>query len=372
LAGGIAHDFNNLLTIILSYSELLLDESQPRASMREDLGMIKRAGERAADLTRQLLAFSRHQVIQPRVIDLKEAIQAGLSLVRPLVGEDIELSMRCEGGGFFVKIDPAQVDQILMNLVVNARDAMPRGGMVTIEVRKIALETSGPEHPASSAERPGVLLVVSDTGSGMDAETRSRIFEPFFTTKELGKGTGLGLATVFGIVQQSGGVISVESEVGQGTRFELSFPEAAPEAEPEAEPAVPPNSALRRREGGSETVLVVDDQADIRRVVRDILQRAGYRVLEAANGAEAASLSEGHSGRIDLLVTDVVMPGMNGPEVAAVLRASRPELAVLYVSGYTEHPVVARWRSEGSVSFLQKPIVPEALTRRVRELLRGE
>lgn len=372
LAGGIAHDFNNLLTVILSYSTLLLDESQPRASMREDLEMIKRAGERAAALTRQLLAFSRHQVSQPRVIDILEAIEASLPLLRSLVGEDVEFVTRFEGSEHFVQVDSAQLDQILINLAVNARDAMPRGGKLTIELCKVTPNTSTPEDPASMTTRPCVMLVVSDTGIGMDAETRLRMFEPFFTTKDPGKGTGLGLATVFGIMQQSQGAISVESELGQGTRFELSFPEAVPEEEPEAVSTVLPIPAMLRQDHGSETILVVDDQPDIRRVLRDILQRESYQVLEAASAADALALSERHSSRIDLLVTDVVMPGMQGPELAAELRAARPGLAVLFVSGYTERLIVADSTSDDGVAFLQKPIVPEALTKRVREMLRRE
>ena len=359
LAGGIAHDFNNLLTVVLSYSSLLLDESQPRASMREDLKLIKSAGERAAALTRQLLALSRHQVTQPRVIDIAGAVQASLPLLRSLVGEAVTITTRFEGSGHFVNMDAAQLDQILFNLAVNARDAMPRGGTLHIDIRKVASNTHS-----------SVVLIVSDTGSGMSSEIRSRIFEPFFTTKAVGKGTGLGLATVFGIVQQSRGTISVESDEGTGTRFELCFPEAAPEQPPLS--AVSPIAAQPRHDSGAETVLVVDDQADIRRVVRDILQREGYLVLEAANASDALATSERHPSRIDLLVTDVVMPGMQGPELATELRKTHPGVSVLYISGYTERPIVPASANDGGVAFLQKPIVPETLTESVRELLRRE
>jgi len=369
LAGGIAHDFNNLLTVILSYSSLLLDESQPRVSVREDLLLIKKAGERAAALTRQLLAFSRHQVSQPRVIDMKEAIEASLPLLRSLVGEQVEVVTRFEGWEHFVKLDAAQLDQILINLAVNARDAMPAGGTLSIEVRQDARLSTGADE-ASPTEPERVVLTVGDTGSGMSSETRSRIFEPFFTTKPAGKGTGLGLATVFGIVQQSEGAITVESAVSRGSRFELSFPAATPEEEPEAISTVVPSSAMLRQDHSAETVLVVDDQADVRRVVRDILERDGYQVLDAANATEALALSERHPSRIDVLLTDVVMPGMHGPELAAELRATRPGLAVLYISGYTERPVIDHSLGDEAVAFLQKPIVPEALTARVHELLR--
>jgi signal transduction histidine kinase/CheY-like chemotaxis protein len=365
LAGGIAHDFNNLMSVVVGYSELLVDDLSPTHPMRPDLEEIRNAGHRATDLTRQLLAFSRRQVLAPRVIDLSVCVSDMESMLRRVIGEDIELASSCAPNLGKVLVDPGQIQQVIMNLAVNARDAMAQGGMLTIETAGIVLD----EHYASEhvGVTPGlhVMLSVSDTGSGMDKATQARMFEPFFTTKEVGKGTGLGLATVFGIVQQSGGTIWVYSEPGAGTTFKLYFPIAHEVAA--AKPAVPKSQGLSLR--GTETILLVEDEDGVRRMASSILRRRGFRVLEARDGSSALLLSEQHHETIDLLVTDVVMPRMSGRQLAEQLLPARPGMKVLYMSGYTDDAIIRHGILEASVAFIQKPITPDLLSRKVRELL---
>jgi two-component system, cell cycle sensor histidine kinase and response regulator CckA len=360
LAGGIAHDFNNILTIILSYSALALSEVRQQDPVRHELEEIKKAGERAANLTRQLLAFSRRQLLQPKVINLKLLIDQMEGMIVRLVGEDVELRTTSAPELGQVKVDPGQIEQVVMNLVVNARDAMPDGGRLSIELANVDF---GSEHASDLPHGAQVMLAVSDTGIGMNEATRARIFEPFFTTKDPGKGTGLGLSTVFGIVQQSGGHITVESEVGRGTDFRVYLPRAAVEAI--EEPAAPILGALT----GSETVLVVEDDQRVRNVTATILRRQGYKVIEAESGDDALTLCQQHFGKIALMVTDVVMPKMNGRQLAEKIMVFRPGLKVLFVSGYTDHAIVAQGILEPGIEFLQKPFTPEALSRRVREVL---
>ncbi|HVA01863.1 MAG TPA: response regulator [Terriglobia bacterium] len=364
LAGGIAHDFNNLLTIITGYGQLLLDHLPPDDKMRTYVNQIKKAGDRAASLTRQLLAFSRKQVLAPEVLDLN-CVVANINKMLPrLIGEDIELVAVAYPDLGRVKADPGQIEQVIMNLAVNARDAMPQGGRLTIETANADLDEN-----YSSQRRvviPGayVMLAVSDTGTGMTPEIQSQIFEPFFTTKEQGKGTGLGLATVYGIVKQSGGYIWVYSEAGKGTAFKIYLPRiyaAAGEAK-KAE-------GVGRAKAGSETILVVEDNEAVRRLVRGILEARGYTLLEAGGGEEALKMIESHAGPIHLLLTDIVMPRVNGPELAARLAPLHPEVKVLYMSGYTDNAIVHHGILDSGTHFLQKPFTPETLARRVREVL---
>jgi two-component system, cell cycle sensor histidine kinase and response regulator CckA len=365
LAGGIAHDFNNLLSVILGYSSILVEDLKPMDPLRADLEAIRSAGVKASELTRQLLAFSRRQVLAPRVVNLNELVLESERMLRRLLREDIDLVTHCERGSCLVRVDPSQIDQIVMNLAVNARDAMTHGGKLTIETQGVVLERAyASEHPGVNPGRH-VVLSVSDTGVGMDRDTQARIFEPFFTTKATGKGTGLGLSTVFGIVQQSGGHIWVYSEPGNGTTFKIYFPEATEDVAPQ------PQAQTLRPETlhGSETILLVEDQDEVRLVARDILRRYGYNVLEARHAGEALLLCEQHLRTIHMLVTDVVMPQMNGRELAERLILQRPGLRVLYMSGYTEHAIVHHAILDSDVEYLQKPIVPEALARRVREVL---
>src|SRR5438874_2635176 len=349
LAGGIAHDFNNLLTVITSYGGLLLEDLAPDDSRRDDVEQIRKAAEGAAALTRQLLAFSRQQVLEPKVLDLRAIIAGTEKLLRRLIGADVQLATSLASDLGAVKADPGQLEQIIINLAVNARDAMPGGGRLTIEATDME-EVEG---------RPGrwVILAVSDTGIGMDEQTKARIFEPFFTTKESGKGTGLGLATVYGIVKQAGGFIWVDSEPGRGTSFEVYLPRVD---EPVAPAITRPAPAEPGR--GTETVLLVEDAPAVRLVTRQVLERYGYTVLEAPTGDMALRLAAKHHGPIHLLLTDVVMPGLSGRQLAGQLSQLRSEMKVLYVSGYTD-------TVESGVAYLQKPFAPEALARRVRDVL---
>ena len=364
LSGSVAHDFNNLLSVILSYSDLVLSDLKPIDPLRADIESIRRAGEKAADLTRQLLAFSRQQVLVPRTLDLTEVLKESEKMLRRLLSEDIEIVTHYARSLSHVKVDPGQIDQVLLNLVVNARDAMPDGGKLTIETKNVELDDSYTTEHFGVASGPHVMLAVSDTGVGMDQQTQARIFEPFFTTKDVGKGTGLGLSTVFGIIKQSGGHIWVYSEPGGGTTFKVYFPVSEGiDLEPPVDPVAP--TTLQ----GSETILLVEDQDEVRRVAQAILRRYGYHVIEARNAGEALLSCERHPRTIHLLLTDVVMPQLSGRELAERLNTIRPEMRVLYMSGYTENVIVHHGILDSGIAYLQKPIVPDLLVRRVREVL---
>ncbi len=363
LAGGVAHDFNNLLTIISGYSEILLGRFAPGDPAHVMIKEIRGAGERAAGLTRQLLAFSRQQVLAPRILDLNAIVSDTEKMLRRLIGEDVQLVAALEPGLGRVKADPGQIEQVLMNLAVNARDAMPQGGRLTLTTANV--ELSPEEAAAEPGARPGphVLLAVSDTGTGMDEDTRKHIFEPFFTTKEPGKGTGLGLATVYGIVTQSGGHVAVATEVGRGTTFRIYLPRV------EEAPAAAPAPVAGGMPTGTETVLLVEDEEGVRLLARHVLAACGYTVLVAGEGREALRLCERHRAPIPLLVSDVVMPQMGGRQLAECLHGLHPEMKILYLSGYTDDAIVRHGVHEAEVAFLRKPFTPEALARKVRELL---
>lgn len=318
LAGGLAHDFNNLLSVILSYSDLLAADMSPSDPRRADLEEIGKAGRRAVDLIRQLLAFSRQQILQPRIVNLNDIVVGMDRLLQRLVGEDVEFMTLTAPGLRRVKVDPGQVEQIIMNLVVNARDAMPEGGKLTIETSDAMLDDGYIDDHVGVAPGPYVMLAVTDTGSGMDKATQARMFEPFFTTKAKGKGTGLGLATVFGIVEQSGGRIWVHSEPGKGSTFKVYFPRAAPGAR--VEPLESRAPAAMKTLQGTETILLVEDEEAVRALVGKILRRDGYHVLEAQSGGDALLICEQHAGAVDLLLTDVVMPRMSGRHLAERLQ----------------------------------------------------
>jgi len=368
LAGGIAHDFNNLLTTIISYSDLLLSALDERDPRRADVEEILRAGNRAAGLTRQLLAYSRRQVLQPKVLDLNTVVQGAEKLVRRLIGEDIRVVTRLAPNLGPVRADPGQLEQVILNLAVNARDAMPEGGTLTLATQDRTLDPTTVSFTAGQGvfgPEPYVELTVTDTGVGMDAETRAHVFEPFFTTKDVGKGTGLGLSTAYGIVKQSGGYIWVESAPGRGASFHVALPRVA------VAPACPEPATLPtpRAGPGSETILIAEDEPGVRAAARTILKRLGYRVLDAENGAAALRVASGHPATIDLLLTDVVMPGMNGRALADQLTRLRPGLRVLYMSGYPNHAIVQQGILEPGLAFVAKPFTPRALGEKVRETL---
>jgi two-component system, cell cycle sensor histidine kinase and response regulator CckA len=362
LAGGVAHDLNNLLTIINGYTDMLLGDATRDPSMRASLDEIRRAGERAAQLTQQLLAFSRRQALQPKVIDLTRLIGDSESMVRRMIGDQIELSTDLGRSLGRVRADPAQLHHVLINLVLNARDAMPAGGRLSIWTSNVELDAAEAEELRLTSGSY-VLLGIGDNGVGMDEQTMARVFEPFFTTKRRGNATGLGASTAFGIVKQSGGSIGVSSQPGQGSCFEIYLPQV--EAPPD-----PHGDRPKAGDGrGSEIILVVDDEEHVRRLLCSSLGRYGYRVLEAASGAEALTLFEQHHSSIHLVVTDVVMSGLTGPQMATHLMERVPDLRVVYISGYADAPNLKELASRPNARFLQKPFLPHTLALTVRELL---
>jgi signal transduction histidine kinase/ActR/RegA family two-component response regulator len=365
LAGGVAHDFNNILSIILGYAEIVQSELPMDSSHRVDVGKISDAAVRARTLVRQLLAFSRKQVLQPQVVDLNHVVAGVEPLLRPLIGEDVVLDVRLAPDLARITADPGQLEQVIINLAVNARDAMPGGGRLCIETENVVLEPRAGEYPVAGGA--AVMLAVSDTGIGMDTATRRRIFEPFFTTKPVGKGTGLGLATVYGIVRQSEGNITVFSEPGAGSTFRCYFPHAmTPGGGAQLAVATPAPSR------GAETILIAEDEAELRSLMRRSLERQGYRVLQAGDGAEALDVAAKHDGPIHLLVTDVVMPRLSGNELASRLVERRPGVRVLFISGYSDEAIEQHGVLTPDSVYLEKPVSPDALSRRVRELLDTE
>jgi two-component system, cell cycle sensor histidine kinase and response regulator CckA len=364
LAAGVAHDFNNLLTAILGTTDLMIEDVPADHPNREGLLDIRGAAERAAVLTRQLLTFSRQQVVSPRVLRLNELISDLVKLLRRLLGEDVTIATALAPDCGPVKADPGQLEQVIVNLSVNARDAMPNGGRLMIETKNVDLDGDYPTERVTIPAGRYVMLAVTDTGTGMDAKTKARIFEPFFTTKPVGKGTGLGLATVYGVVQQSGGYIWLYSELGHGTSFKIYLPRVdAVETEAAAE------ASLAGALDGSETVLVAEDEEAVRQIIEKALDAHGYRVLSARDGAEALERASAYAGQIDLLVTDVVMPDMNGRELSRRLVETRPNLRTLYLSGYTDDAILHRGVLQQGVAFLQKPFSLRMLARKVREVI---
>jgi signal transduction histidine kinase len=364
LAGGVAHDFNNLLMVINGYTEVLLEELTSSSAMHQKVQSIQQAADRAATLTRQLLAFSRKQLLELKVVDVNSVIGDMERLLRPLIGENIGLVTRLSPDAGRTRADAGQLEQVIMNLVVNAKDAMPDGGKITIQSSEVTVRPNFREHRFIQPGRY-VVLSVSDTGHGMDKETQSRIFEPFFTTKEKGKGTGLGLSTVYGIVKQSGGYVFPQSEPGTGTTFYIYLPRV--EESPEE---MTPAKSQENEKGGCETVLLVEDEESVRELVRETLVSRGYKVLEAENGENGLRLAEAHGVGIDILITDVVMPGMGGRELAKKLLQIRPNLGVLFLSGYTEDTILHQGALGPGTAFLQKPFTLQNLARKVREVLR--
>ncbi len=367
LAGGIAHDFNNLITVIKGYSELLQSRITADDPASELLGEIYKAGERAGALTSQLLAFSRQQVLAPQTLNLNTVVSHTETMLRRLIGEDVILVTTLSPTLGSIKADPGQIEQVLMNLAVNARDAMPQGGTLTLATQTVQLDEAQCHRVADLSPGDYVLLTVSDSGCGIDAATQTKIFEPFFTTKPVGKGTGLGLATVHGIVKQSGGYIAVESAVGQGTTFQIYLPlvaESVPEGRSQGRSSTLPQ--------GTETILVVEDEDAVRALEIYVLQRCGYRVLEATNGQAALHLVEHEPDSIHLLMSDVVMPHLGGRELAAQITRTQPHCKVLFLSGYTDDAMIHHGVSKADVAFLQKPFTPSALAQKVRQVLDGE
>jgi two-component system cell cycle sensor histidine kinase/response regulator CckA len=362
LAGGVAHDFNNLLSVVLSYAAMAQEGLAPDDPLRSDLEQIHRAGERAADLTRQLLAFSRRQVFQTKVIELNDLVHELERMLRRLIGEDIELVTELEPGLWQIRVDPGQIEQVVVNLAINARDAMPEGGRLTLRTVNTLVDR---EHAAATLPAGRyVKLEVEDTGTGMSTEVKSHIFEPFYTTKAKGRGTGLGLSTCIGIVKQSGGEIVVESALRKGSKFCIFLPAVDPVARPTSTPSVP-----ERDVRGHETILLVEDDPAVRGLTLRVLTQQGYAVLAAESGHEALELERAHPEPIELLLTDVVMPGMGGREVARRLRALRPTLSVLYASGYPDDAIFHAGTLDGTEAFIHKPFTPSSLTLKVREVL---
>jgi len=367
LAGGIAHDFNNLLTVIRLNTEIIMDGFDPTDPRSEDVKQIRSAAERASGLTRQLLAFSRKQILQPRVLDMNSVVGNVEPMLRRLIGEDITISTTSSARGYIVA-DPGQLEQVLMNLVVNARDAMPQGGRITIETRSVELDEHYTSEHAPVIAGRYVMLAVGDNGIGMSRDTREHAFDPFFTTKEAGKGTGLGLATVYGIVKQSGGYVWIYSEPELGTTLKLYFPEVSSSA---AFTTSEPRTASSETSRGSETILLVEDEEAVRSLTSRILKKQGYRVMAAQHGREAMEMAAKEEGHIDLVLTDVVMPGMNGRGLVERLTGIRPRIKSLYMSGYTDDDIIRRGFIEPSKSFLQKPFTSDALLQTVRKVLDG-
>jgi CheY-like chemotaxis protein len=369
LAGGVAHDFNNMLMLISGYGRLLLGSLEIDDPRRPDVEAILKAAESATGLTNQLLALSRRQIAQPKVLDFNVLVRNTDRMLRRVIGEDIELVTRLRPEVGKVRVDPGQIEQVLLNLVVNARDAMPGGGSLTIETASVELDQ---EYARTHPEvQPGryAMLGVSDTGKGMSEETRRHVFEPFFTTKEKGKGTGLGLSTVYGIVKQSGGETSFTTELGRGTSFRIYLPTVEDGAEGERAAVTGAPETLVGGRAGAATILLVEDEAQLARLIREILEQHGYTVLEAAASAEAIRLGEQYAGPIDLLLTDVVMPQMGGSELARRLITVRPDLKVLYMSGYADDVIAPHGVQDESVTLLQKPFSPELLVGTVRAVL---
>jgi signal transduction histidine kinase len=366
LAGGVAHDFNNLLTAIIGYAELIATRTSSNSLAKQNAELIRKAGEQAAALTRQLLAFSRKQILQPKVIDLNALVLEMEKLLRRVIGERFDLQSHPEARNGRVKADPSQLEQVVLNLGVNARDAMPRGGKLIIRTENITLDRkTAPQIATSLTEGDYVVLSVTDTGAGMDEETKSHIFEPFFTTKGPGKGTGLGLATVYGIVRQTGGGISVESELGKGSTFRIYLPQ-------ESAPIDISRTSLTpiEKSDNFETVLVVEDEDIVRELVCEVLEDQGYNVFCARDGIEALDLAAEFDGEIHLLVTDVIMPQMNGHELVEKLSELRPEMKILYVSGYSDHEIGDHGTLDPRHELLQKPFTPQTLARKIREVIR--
>jgi two-component system, cell cycle sensor histidine kinase and response regulator CckA len=367
LAGGVAHDFNNLLTVIRGYSELVLSRLQAGDPSRREMDEVKKAADRAAGLTSQLLAFSRRQFVATKVVDLNLLIMNMDGMLRRLLGEDIvDLCVDLDPREASIKADPGQIEQVIMNLAVNARDAMPTGGRLTIETRNVVVEKGTRRETMMLESGSYVRLAIRDTGEGMSEETQSHLFEPFFTTKEKGKGTGLGLSTVYGIVKQSGGTIGIKSKLGQGTVCKIFFPKVD-----EAAQTLPVANGNVGRAVGRETILVVEDDPSVRGLVQEALRVSGYEVLVARHGIEALLTGAKHMGPIHLLLTDVAMPQMSGPEVAEKLAGVRPDIKVLYMSGYPDHPVFEQGGVKRDTAFLHKPFTPTVLTQKVREVLDG-
>ena len=366
LAGGVAHDFNNLLMVVSGYTEVLMEELGLNDPLLPKIQAIQQAADRATTLTRQLLAFSRKQLLELKVVDVNSIVADMERLLRPLIGENIDLTTKLVPNVGHTRADAGQLEQVIMNLVVNAKDAMPDGGRILIQTSEADLDSAPREH---SLIEPGsyILLSVSDTGTGMDKETQSRIFEPFFTTKEKGKGTGLGLSTVYGIVKQSGGYIFAQSDPGCGTNFRIYLPRVP---DPAAVPGM--DKHPQGPTGGSETVLLVEDEESVRELVRETLKARGYTVIEASDGISGMRVAEEYPGKIEILITDVVMPGMSGRELAKRITAARPDIKVLYLSGYTEDAIIHEGALEPGTAFLQKPFTLQVLARKVREVLRGD
>ncbi len=363
LAGGIAHDFNNLLTAIIGYSEIVLTSLDPKDERRADAEEIGRAAMRAADLTRQMLAFSRRQVLQPRIIDLNTALRRVEPMLRRVIGEDIVMTVTGKAGSPHVRVDPGQVEQVVMNLVVNARDAMPRGGRLTVETADAVLDEAAVADQPDVKPGHYVMLSVTDSGVGMPPEVRARIFEPYFTTKDVGKGTGLGLSTAYDIVRQSDGHIAVSSELGLGTTFRIYLPRC------DAPPRVAVDPTVEKMPDGTEHILLVEDDPSVRRLSKELLERLGYSVTLAASGRAGLALGSDDTRHFDLALCDVILGDMSGPAVAEALRALRPSIRVLYMSGYTDEAIVKTGVLDDGQSFLQKPFTPMQLAKKIREVL---